>query len=222
MPSLEDALILAAEAHRGQVDKRGDPYLIHVMRVVLRMQTEEERIVAALHDVLEDCKSEPIRERVYYFPPHLHTAVVVLTRDAYIPELTYEEYIERVAKNPLARAVKMADLQDHLDNAAGVLGEEHRKRYRRALNYLLEYEQQQARAEQQARDETAEGVELAERERRTVRVFEMDGMEHRVPGREVCYCLGDKCPKCGGFRHYQPTYGGYYYQCEDCEKDDDA
>ena len=54
MPSLEDAILLATEAHRGQKDKAGVPYILHPLRVMLRMETEADRIVAVLHDVVED------------------------------------------------------------------------------------------------------------------------------------------------------------------------
>lgn len=52
-----------------------------------------------------------------------------------------------------------------------------------------------------------------------VRVFEMDGSEHEAPERLTGCCghFGKECSKCGGFMHYQPTYGGYFYRCEDCE-----
>ena len=58
-PTLEDALILAAESHRGQVDKAGQPYILHPIRVMLRVNTLEERIAALLHDVVEDTAVSP-------------------------------------------------------------------------------------------------------------------------------------------------------------------
>src|SRR5277367_2313821 len=54
MPTLEDAIALAVEAHRGQTEKAGQPYILHVLRVMFRCETEVERIVAVLHDVVED------------------------------------------------------------------------------------------------------------------------------------------------------------------------
>jgi (p)ppGpp synthase/HD superfamily hydrolase len=54
MPSLEDAISLAAEAHRGQKDKAKAPYILHPLRVMLRMENDTDRIVAMLHDVVED------------------------------------------------------------------------------------------------------------------------------------------------------------------------
>ena len=54
MPSLEEAISLAVEAHRGQRDKAGQPYILHPIRVMMRCRTEAERIAAVLHDVVED------------------------------------------------------------------------------------------------------------------------------------------------------------------------
>ena len=55
MPNLEDAISLATEAHRGQKDKAKAPYILHPLRLMLRMETETDRIIAMLHDVVEDC-----------------------------------------------------------------------------------------------------------------------------------------------------------------------
>ena len=54
MPTLEDAIALAVEAHRGQREKAGQPYILHVLRVMFSLDTEVERIVGVLHDVVED------------------------------------------------------------------------------------------------------------------------------------------------------------------------
>ena len=54
MPTLEDAIALAVEAHRGQRDKAGQTYILHPLRVMLRLETEAERMAAILHDVVED------------------------------------------------------------------------------------------------------------------------------------------------------------------------
>ena len=53
--NLEDAIALAVEAHRGQTDKVGQPYILHPLRVMFRCETEHERMAAILHDVVEDC-----------------------------------------------------------------------------------------------------------------------------------------------------------------------
>ena len=111
-PTLEDAIVLAAQAHRGQVDKGGQPYILHVLRVMLRQEDETARIVAVLHDVLEDTPVTLADLQAAGYDDQLCEAVDCLTRRT---EETYEEMIERVATNPLARQVKLADLADNLD-----------------------------------------------------------------------------------------------------------
>ena len=111
-PTLEDAIALAAHAHRGQVDKGGQPYILHVLRVMLRQAEETARIVAVLHDVLEDTPLTLAGLRAAGYSEQVCAAVDCLTRRA---GETYEEMIERVATNPLARHVKLADLADNLD-----------------------------------------------------------------------------------------------------------
>ena len=56
--NLEKAIKIAVEAHTGQVDKGGNPYILHPLRVMLSLDREEERIVGILHDVVEDCAPE--------------------------------------------------------------------------------------------------------------------------------------------------------------------
>jgi len=111
-PTLEDAIILAARAHRGQADKVGQPYVLHVLRVMLRQEDESARIVAVLHDVLEDTRVTLADLRNAGYSEQVCAAVDCLTRRK---DETYESMIERVATNPLARQVKLADLADNLD-----------------------------------------------------------------------------------------------------------
>jgi len=111
-PTLEDAIILAAQAHRGQVDKGGQPYILHVLRVMLRQENEIARIVAALHDVLEDTHVTLADLRAAGYSEQVCPAVDCLTRRK---GEAYEDMIERIATNPLARQVKLADLADNLD-----------------------------------------------------------------------------------------------------------
>lgn len=112
-PTLEDAIILAAHAHRGQVDKVGQPYILHVLRVMLREEDETARLVAVLHDVLEDTSVTLAELRAAGYSEQVCAAVDCLTRRR---SESYEEMIERIAAaTPLARQVKLADLADHLD-----------------------------------------------------------------------------------------------------------
>ncbi len=117
-PTLADAVALAARVHRNQSDKAGQPYILHPLRVMLTQGYEAAQMVAVLHDVLEDC------------PPDRTVTPADLRRDGYSEEIIaalealtkqesekddYDGFIERVAKNPLARRVKLADLQDNMD-----------------------------------------------------------------------------------------------------------
>lgn len=108
---LERAISIAVEAHRGQLDKAGAPYILHPLRVMLAVSTEQERIVAVLHDVLEDCPTwTPARLVSEGFGPEIITALMLLTRQR---GETYTAFIERLKPNALARTVKLADLADN-------------------------------------------------------------------------------------------------------------
>ena len=111
-PGLEDAIILAAEAHRGQVDKGGKPYILHVLRVLVRQSHENAQIVAALHDVVEDTHLtlEDLHRAGYH--NEICAAVDCLTNLEGEP---YEVMIDRVSANPIAREVKLADLEDNMN-----------------------------------------------------------------------------------------------------------
>ena len=112
MPTLEDAIALAAEAHRGQADKSGQPYILHPIRVMLRCQTEAQRIVAVLHDVVEDTGRTFDDLRGLGYPDEILKALDCLTKREGEP---YEAFVERAASDPVARVVKIADIEDNLD-----------------------------------------------------------------------------------------------------------
>lgn len=110
---LERAIQIAAVAHAGQVDKAGKPYILHVLRVMQAVSTDEQRVVAVLHDVVEDCPDWGFdRLGEHGFSGAVLEAVDALTRRRNEP---YETYILRVKDNPIARAVKLADLTDNSD-----------------------------------------------------------------------------------------------------------
>lgn len=112
MPSLEDAIALAALAHKGQQDKAGAPYILHPIRVMLRVRTDEERMAAILHDVVEDSEHTLDSLREMGYPEAVLEAIDGVTRRE---TESYDEFIERAAANPIARRVKIADLEDNLD-----------------------------------------------------------------------------------------------------------
>lgn len=112
MATLERAIALAAAAHAGQVDKAGAPYILHPLRLLLAVDTPEERIVAVLHDVVEDTPWTLEGLRAEGFTREVVDAVEALTKRT---GECYEAFIDRVAANPLARQVKRADLTDNLD-----------------------------------------------------------------------------------------------------------
>lgn len=113
MNNLEKAIAIASEYHAGQVDKAGSPYILHPLRVMFKMRTEYEMTAAVLHDVLEDCRNIT----AYYLEKQglskeVVDTLVILNRRNYT---NYEKYIHEVAKHPIARAVKLADLEDNIN-----------------------------------------------------------------------------------------------------------
>lgn len=112
MPTLEDAIALAMEAHRGQVDKVGQPYILHLLRVMLRLDGEQAQMVGVLHDLVEDTGYSFDDLRALGYAEEIVQALDCLTRRS---TESYEEFIERACANPLARRVKRADLEDNMD-----------------------------------------------------------------------------------------------------------
>jgi hypothetical protein len=109
------AIEIAAAAHAGQVypSPRLEPFIEHPFRVMNAVDGPAAKAAAALHDVLEDSDVtvEELREKG--MPREVVDAVIALTRT---PDVSYEAYIERVAVNPIAREVKLADVRDNLAN----------------------------------------------------------------------------------------------------------
>jgi (p)ppGpp synthase/HD superfamily hydrolase len=125
---LADAVALAFAVHDGQADKAGRPYIDHVLRVMLRVHGDEARMTAALHDVLEDSDITVVDLYERGCPVEVVSAVVALTRQ---PSEELESYLKRVAADPLAVAVKRADLADNSDpERLGALGAEETLRLR--------------------------------------------------------------------------------------------
>ena len=135
MSTIERAIAIAAEAHAGQVDKAGAPYVLHPLRIMLSLSTVEERIVGVLHDVCEDCPGWTFdRLREEGFSGQVIEALGTVTkRDGE----NYEDFVMRAAANPIGRRVKLADLRDNSDltRIAQPTARDHERiaRYQRAI-----------------------------------------------------------------------------------------
>jgi (p)ppGpp synthase/HD superfamily hydrolase len=112
MATLEKAIQIAAQAHAGQKDKSGAPYILHPLRMMMRMESETAMIAAVLHDVVEDSDWTLEQLRGEGFSEEVLQAVDCLTsRDSE----SYDEFIARVETSAVARQVKIADLEDNLN-----------------------------------------------------------------------------------------------------------
>ena len=112
MATLEKAIEIAARAHTGQVDKAGQPYILHPIQVMLRVQGEDARIAAVLHDVVEDSEVTIDDLRVEGFSSAVLEAVAALTKQK---GETRIEAAFRAAENEIARIVKLADNAENMD-----------------------------------------------------------------------------------------------------------
>ncbi len=113
MSLLEKAIGVAVNAHAGQVDKMGNPYILHPLHLMMAMQTEEEMVTAVLHDVVEDTTVTLDNLKEMGFPTPILTALDLLTHDT--ASTSYEDYVAAIKPNPLARRVKLADLAHNMD-----------------------------------------------------------------------------------------------------------
>jgi (p)ppGpp synthase/HD superfamily hydrolase len=111
--TLVNAISIAIEAHAGQLDKYGAPYIAHVMRVMQLGKTEDEKIVGVLHDVVEDTAwtFEQLIEQG--LAPHLVEALRCVTKLS--DDEDYDHFINRIIPNRLACLVKLNDLTDNMD-----------------------------------------------------------------------------------------------------------
>ena len=129
--NLEKAIKIAVEAHTGQLDKGGNPYILHPLRVMLSLDSEEERIVGVLHDVVEDCEGWTWdRLRSNGFPEKIIDALQSVSKtpeeEAEFKRLKktdseeavrrhYFAFVKRAAANEIGQKVKVADIRDNLD-----------------------------------------------------------------------------------------------------------
>lgn len=147
------AVALAADVHRNQVDLAGEPYILHPLRVMFRVQAKWPThpdlavmmAVAVLHDVIEDGGEKErwsirLWELTVKVDYYASKGVGILTRQ---PDEDYDAYIKRVSVDPIARRVKLMDLEDNLNperlrvlRGMGKANPERENKYRQALAFL--------------------------------------------------------------------------------------
>lgn len=108
------ALRLSFDAHKDQVDKSGIPYVYHPFHLAEQMESEETVTVALLHDVVEDTDYTIEDIIAMGFPKPVTDALALMTHDKTVP---YMDYVAKIKTNPIAKAVKLADLRHNSDTS---------------------------------------------------------------------------------------------------------
>jgi (p)ppGpp synthase/HD superfamily hydrolase len=138
--TLERAIAIAAEAHAGQKDRAGAPYILHPIRLMIQMDSENAMMAAVLHDVVENSVWTLDDLRKEGFSNEVLNAVDSLTHRDKEGE-DYWDYIQRAKSDPIAIKVKLADLEDNLNpdrlNEITEKDEKRFDRYRKAQEMLL-------------------------------------------------------------------------------------
>ena len=138
--NLERAIQIAVEAHAGAKDRGGKAYILHPISVMMRCETDEEKIVAILHDVVEDTDWTFDSLREEGFTETVIEALKTVTKHS--EDEDYDEFVQRSLKNEIGRKVKIADLRENLDvTRIGELTDKDLERinkYKRALKTLTE------------------------------------------------------------------------------------
>ena len=136
-PLTKKALRLCFDAHREQVDKTGLPYVFHPFHLAEQMKDEATTVCALLHDVVEDTDYTLEDLCAMGFPADVVDALALLTHDPAVP---YMDYVKEIAKNPIARKVKMADLRHNSDlsrmDEVDEWAVKRTEKYKKALAYL--------------------------------------------------------------------------------------
>jgi (p)ppGpp synthase/HD superfamily hydrolase len=136
---LHQAIELATLAHASQVDKVGQPYIGHPMRVMNNLSTVEDKIVGVLHDAIEDSDLTLENLTALGFPQIILEAIDTITKRS---NEDYEAYLKRVMSNPIALRVKIADMSDNMDISRIAQPKEkdysRMKKYQATLPRLLE------------------------------------------------------------------------------------
>ncbi|MDD6479287.1 MAG: HD domain-containing protein [Oscillospiraceae bacterium] len=136
-PLTKKALKLCFDAHKDQTDKSGIPYVFHPFHLAEQMETEETTIVALLHDVVEDTDYTIENLIDKGFGKEIIDALILLTHDS---SVYYMEYVKAIKENPIAKAVKLADLRHNSDlSRLDVVDEKalaRREKYLKAIDLL--------------------------------------------------------------------------------------
>jgi len=139
--NLDRAIEIAVSAHKGVVDKGGAPYVLHPLRMMMAVHTDEEKIVAVLHDVVEDTHWTFEDLAAEGFSESVINGLRSVTKTS--DSEGYDDFIGRAKSNRIGRKVKIADITDNLDvRRIGELSQkdlERLNKYKRALNVLLEH-----------------------------------------------------------------------------------
>lgn len=112
MSTIEKAIALAAKKHAGQIDKGKHPYIFHPLRLMFKMKSTEQQIVAVLHDILEDTDTTVVDLISLGFSQEIIDAILALTKRK---NESRTEAAYRAVQNPIARIVKLADVADNMD-----------------------------------------------------------------------------------------------------------
>ncbi len=138
-PKTKQALKLCFEAHKEQVDKSGIPYVFHPFHLAEQMQTEETTVVALLHDLVEDTPYTVEDLKGMGFDENITDAIALMT---HADDVDYMDYVREIKKNPIAKAVKLADLKHNSDlTRLDVIDEKalsRREKYLKAMALLEE------------------------------------------------------------------------------------
>lgn len=111
---LSTAISIATRAHDGQFDKSGMPYILHPLKVMHYLKTDDEELmcIAVLHDVMEDCDNIFHKEMLENMPDRVIRALLLLNHRE---GDSYEDYIEEISVNKDAIRVKLCDLRHNMD-----------------------------------------------------------------------------------------------------------
>ena len=139
MDLIDKVLKFAMEKHEGQFDKAGEKYILHPLHIALQMDTEEEKIVALLHDILEDTNTTEKDLKDLGLSIETIKHIKCLTRPK---DISYMEYIQKISLDEIAKKIKIKDLEHNMDTSRLKDNNEKiqslMKRYKQAYMFLKE------------------------------------------------------------------------------------